>query len=158
MSKRDDIISSIFEAMNATKRSMHGQFQTLIGDLPISRAQLEVLMMLKHLQPVSSKRLADCLHLTPGAVSQLVDGLSDQGFVSREPNLHDRRLQNLQLSKTGIDALKAIEKQRHELLKHVMEDLNNDELLLLLKIQQKMAAQLEQLPKPNQKETNRATR
>jgi len=147
MSRRDELITSIFEAMNATKRSMHGRLHALIGDSPISRSQLELLFVLKQLQPVTSKKLADHMQLTPGAVSQLVEGLADEAFVSRETDPSDRRLQILRLSKSGMQELQRIEKNRHELFKHVLDDLTDDELALLLRINQKIATHLSAIAK-----------
>lgn len=147
MQQREELISSIYEAMSATKRSMHNRMHAIIGDSPISRTQLELLIMLKHLQPISPKKLADNMHLTPGAISQLVDGLVDLDLVSREVDPSDRRLQILKLSDRGTDQLSTMEKNRHEMLKHVMDDMTREELLLLLKIQQKMVAQLDTIEK-----------
>ena len=150
MTQRDDLISNIFESMNAVKRSMHGRMHAIIGDSPISRSQLELLFSLKQLQPVTSKKLAASMQLTPGAISQLLDGLYEEGLITRETDSSDRRVQILRVSTKGTSQMRLMEKKRHELFKSILDELTDDELKLLLQVQQKMVSRINTIAKTNQ--------
>jgi len=135
---RNDIIKRIFESSEAMKRGMYAHMQSYFQHLPITRSQLEILSAIKHLQPVSSKQLAQQLFLTPGAVSQLVESLDHDGFLKREADPSDRRIQYLRVSDNGQKLLHDIEQNRRDILEEVLKDLTLEELTVWLKIQTKL--------------------
>jgi DNA-binding MarR family transcriptional regulator len=135
---RQEIINKLFESMNVAKRGMHARMQTITNGIPVSHTQLELLFTIKHSQPVSFKQLAAQLQLTPGAVSQLADGLNQQDLIKRETDPNDRRSQSLQLSECGIELLQTVEKRRRDVIERVVQDLTNEELTVWLHIQEKM--------------------
>ncbi len=137
---REELVSQLFENMDAMKRGMYSYFHALQKDFPVSRTQLELLTTISHLQPVSFKDLAQRLYLTPGAISQLVDGLATQSLILREQDPLDRRIQALRLSKKGNKLLQTLEKRRHTIMERVIQDLTTDELVAWLHVQQKMIA------------------
>ena len=147
--KRDELLSLIYENMSATKRLMHSRMHALVGNCAISRSQMELLFTLRHLHKSrpTSKQLAAHMHMTPGAVSQLLDGLAEQGLVIRTADPADRRAQTLQVSETGLAAIRDIEKRRHELMHQVMQQLTTEELQVLLRVQEKLTEQLAQIDK-----------
>jgi DNA-binding MarR family transcriptional regulator len=145
MMTREEIITELFECMNIAKRGMHTRLRTIIGDLPVSPTQLELLLTIKHLQPVSFKKLAAQLQLTPGAISQVADGLNQQELITRETDASDRRIQTLKLSKKGDELLQAIDTRRHNITERVVQDLTTDELAVWLRIQRKMIAEFQQV-------------
>jgi DNA-binding MarR family transcriptional regulator len=138
---RNDIINGLFESMGAMKRGLSGQLHTLNDGLAIPRSQLELLFTIKHAQPVSFKQLAALLYLTPGAVSQLADGLEKHQLIEREIDDHDRRIQCLKLTKKGQKVLQELEKKRRTILERVMQDLDTEELNTWLRIHQKLIEQ-----------------
>lgn len=142
---REALISDLFESMSIAKRSMQGKLHLLTGDSPISRTQLELLFTLKQLQPASPKKIAAHMHLTPGAISQHVDHLVENDFISREADLYDRRTQILKLSRHGMIRLRTIEKNRRQLMESVMKSLTDSELTLLLQVQKKMTEEFQKL-------------
>jgi DNA-binding MarR family transcriptional regulator len=143
---REDLLMQVFESFHAFKRALQDQLPTLVGKFPISGAQLELLSTVHHMQPASHKQLAIRLHLSAGAVSQLVDGLFELGLVNREISPHDRRLQLLRLSKKGDKALQEINNNRRLVMHRLMEDLTTEELEFMLRIQKKIIGQLTNLP------------
>lgn len=136
--ERDTIITKLFDTMQTMKRVMHGHMQNAMEGCPVSRAQLELLFTISHLQPVSFTQLAERLKLTTGAVSQLVDGLSQAGLVERETDPDDRRKQCLRLTSQGHALLHSFEKHRRTQLESIMQNLTTDELKTWLHIQEKM--------------------
>lgn len=135
---RDQIVRELFDTMGAIKRVMTGHMTNLNREYPVSRSQLELLSAIHHAASISFKDLAGQLCLTPGAVSQLVEGLEQHHLVSRRVDPEDRRVQCLQLTGTGSKLLKSIEKHRTRMLSEIIEDLTDEELALWLGVQQKV--------------------
>ena len=69
----------------------------------LSVAQIKVILLLANHSPMSMmlKSLAHDLHVTPGAMSQTVDGLCKLGFVEREADPNDRRAVAIRLADAG---------------------------------------------------------
>jgi len=135
---RDTLIQNLFENMNALKRGMAGHMQLANRDCPVPSSQLELLFAIRQTQPVSFKHLAQQLYLTPGAVSQLAEGLEQHELISRHVDDHDRRMQLLHVSKKGTKLLQTIEKRRQGILELLIKDLSDEELAVWLKVQEKM--------------------
>jgi len=137
---RKELIAELFDTMDIAKRSMHGHMQTVVEGHAISRTQLELLFTIYHLQPTTAKHLAGKLHITPGAISQLVEELMEQSLIQRETDPSDRRRQVISLTDEGMAVVKTFEKRRHDVMKKVMENLSDEELVTWLKIQKHIIA------------------
>jgi DNA-binding MarR family transcriptional regulator len=137
---RKALIAELFDTMDIAKRSMHGHMQTIVEGHAISRTQLELLFTIYHLQPTTAKNLAAKLHLTPGAISQLVEELMEQSLIERETDSSDRRKQVIKLSEEGSEVVKTFEKRRHAVMNKVIENLSDEELVTWLKIQKHIIA------------------
>jgi MarR family multiple antibiotic resistance transcriptional regulator len=143
LTHRDKLIQTLFENMDTTKRGMYAQLNALNRTLPIPRSQLELLMAIRHTQPVSFKDLAKQLYLTPGAISQLAEGLEQQNMIERQVAPGDRRIQCLVTTSKGDKLLQDVEKKRRTILEAVLQELTDDELEVWLKIQKKLIKQFQ---------------
>lgn len=143
---RDETIAKLTEAMRTMKHIMHGRMQAALQASPVSHAQLELLFTIHRLQPVSFKQLATQLCLTPGAVSQLVDGLESSELVTREIDTHDRRIQCLRLSKKGVKLLGLIGDRQQKMMETVMQSCSVAELKVWLRIQQRIISEFQADP------------
>lgn len=144
---RQDLINQFYENMAATKRLMHSRMHAFVGDCPISRSQMELLFTLKHLQPTSPKQLGKEMQLSPGAISQLLDGLVEQGLVDRQDDPSDRRAQTISISKIGVEKLREISEKRNKILQGALKELTTEELAILLKVQEKLTSKYTQISK-----------
>jgi DNA-binding MarR family transcriptional regulator len=142
---RSKLIAELFETMDIAKRSMHGQMQTIVQGHAISRTQLELLFTIYHLQPTTAKQLAIKLHLTAGAISQLVEELMEQTLIHRQTDPSDRRKQVISLTDEGREVVKTFEKRRHNVMNQVIENLTDEELVTWLKIQKHIIAIFHQM-------------
>jgi DNA-binding MarR family transcriptional regulator len=138
--RKEELINQIFDNLSAMKRSMHGRLQSSLASSNITHSQLELMMLIKRLQPTYSKQLALELHLTPGAVSQLIEAAVESKLVLRTEGTSDRRYQSVSLTSLGQKKLNDIEKKRNEMMRGVLEDLNDNELEIILKVQTKLAS------------------
>lgn len=141
--EREQLIESIFETMQQLHRTSTARLHTLMGKHDISLTQLEVLLTVKHRQPINVKELAAQMRLTPGAITQLLEGLTVRNYIGREPAEYDRRVTNVSLTPTGAEKLKNLWEQRKVTLRQIMNTLDNDELAVMLRVQEKMLRHFE---------------
>jgi DNA-binding MarR family transcriptional regulator len=119
------------------------KFQALMGTQDISSSQMELLLVVKHMQPISVKDIAAHMRLTPGAVTQLMEGLIAQSYLTRQPDERDRRVTNVRLAEEGAQKLHELWDRRKALMKKVMQELNTEELAVMLRVQEKMLHHIE---------------
>jgi DNA-binding MarR family transcriptional regulator len=94
-------------------------------------------------------------------VSQLIDGLHQLGYITRQTGDKDRRVTYFGLTKSGEDKVVELEKRRLEYLTSITGTLDDEELDVIVKLQQKMinkikhhqAEKAKELAKAKEKET-----
>jgi len=72
-----------------------------LGERGLTRARAELVWRLGRLGPVTQRRLSVELRCTPRNVTDLVDALERDGFVTREPHPTDRRAILVTLTERG---------------------------------------------------------
>lgn len=140
---REALIESIFATMQQVHRTSTTRMHSLMGQHDVSLTQVELLLTVKHRQPVNVKDLAAQMRLTPGAVTQLLEGLAERNYVQREVAEYDRRVTNVSLTPSGAQKLKTLWEQRKATLRQIMETLDIDELKVMLRVQEKMLKHFE---------------
>lgn len=102
------------------------------GTLPLSRSQTDALFLLARApEPLTPGTLASMLGLTPGAVTQLLDGLRTADLVTHQPHPTDARSHLLTLSASAREQVNAFEQATIERLADRFADLSDDELTTL---------------------------
>lgn len=135
---RSKLIEAIFENMQQMHRSSTGKFQMLTKECGITLSQMELLLLVKHSGPLSVKDIAAYLHLTPGAVTQMLEHLEQQSYVAREASPEDRRITNVSLTDGGRKKLRSIWERRTKTMQDIVQTLETDELAVWLRVQEKM--------------------
>lgn len=141
--KREALIEAIFATTQQVHRTSTTRLHALMGQHDISLTQLELLLIVKHRQPTSVKELAAEMRLTPGAITQLLEGLAERNYVQREAADYDRRVTNVSLTATGAQKMKNLWEQKKAILRQIMETLDTDELAVMLRVQEKMLKHFE---------------
>lgn len=151
---REDLIQQIYETMGLMKRKMGASLHPSMERLGISPAQIDLLFTIANEQPISPKRLASKLQLTPGAVSQLLAALQQNKSISLNTDPSDRRVTHVSISKSGEHMLESWRRMRHQHLTAAFEQLSDAELEQYLDIQRKLLRhfETESEVKPIQKE------
>lgn len=83
------------------------------ADLPLPPHHLRALRFIEK-EPVRPARLAEILHVTPRAVTDVVDGLSQAGFVTVSPDPDDRRAKLVSLTPKGRTIREQARSQRNQ--------------------------------------------
>ncbi|MEJ0073523.1 MAG: MarR family transcriptional regulator [Candidatus Saccharibacteria bacterium] len=143
--KREELIEAIFANMQQMHRTGTSKFHALMGRQDISASQMELLLTVKHRQRLSVKEIAAQMRLTPGAVTQMLEGLVASGYLERHEDARDRRVTNVSLAEGGKQKLHELWEQRKQLVRKVMETLDDQELAVMLRAQEKMFQHIEAL-------------
>lgn len=141
--KRNDTLQSIHDNWGPLKRAMQAHFLHYFGEQNISPAQFELLKTVSCGQPISHKELARKMQLTPGAISQLLEGLEAAELIERTPHPEDRRIVHISLSRAGQAKLHDFHERRKQLLDTAFATLSDEELLAYLHVQQALLDHLE---------------
>ena len=118
MKDRKQKIEELLEGMRAMRRNM--PFRGIESNkMPrITPSQWGVVMLIGQRGKVSMKDVAKVLHMTSSAVTQLVDGLVENGYVEREESAEDRRTVMLALTKK---TKKQVAKMKGHMVKRFLE-------------------------------------
>lgn len=144
MSRRSENLQELFATSAVIQRMMYSLMHRAIEDLGIAPSQLQLMQLIEQRQPVSLKTLAADMRLTPGAITQLVDGLVQVGYARRTPASIDRRVTMAELTKDGTSKIGLCKRRKQALLMKAVDYLDDDELAVYLKVQQKILDHLEQ--------------
>lgn len=150
--ERNDLTQQALDQITELKRALHSHFLHSFERFGLSLAQLELLKKIQRQQPLSAKQLVDTMQLTPGAISQFLEGLDQAGCIVRAPSMQDRRVVLISLSRTGKRKLEEYEKLRKRLFTEAFAIFSDEELEQWLRIQQKLIDWLESTTPTKQKE------
>jgi DNA-binding MarR family transcriptional regulator len=143
MSTRPDNLDEIYALSATIQRLMRAHMQQSHGALGIGPSEGHLLHFIAEAQPVSSKKLADSMHLTPGAITQLVDSLVQAGYVTRTPSDQDRRVSVVTLTPDGSHTITEMRRSKEELFTRIVDGLSDEELAMFVAVQRKMLKYLE---------------
>ncbi len=108
----------------------------------VTNAQLKVLFAVAGKGASTVKDLAKRFHLTPSAITQLVNALVEEKLLTRVEDQADRRRISLKISSRGQKEI-ALSKERWlKIVRQAFATLNPSEYDVLEKIQQKIIKQL----------------
>jgi len=115
--------------------SLKAEKNDTFKDLGIGRGHFWILRFLTHAtSPVTVKTLAEELHVTSGAISQLVDSLVAQGYIERAENPRDRRSMQLILTTSARQVFQKLRKAHLAQIEHLFTQLTEPELAALDKL------------------------
>jgi len=142
--------------MPLTKRLLHARQSEMLERFGLSQAQFEAFFALHHAgeEPVTTKVLAQQLHVTPGAISPIIESLVQIGYAKRSNDNVDRRIFHLELTSKGKQVAKQIHADKRVLLHDVLSSLSTEELATLIRLQERI---IEKLQNENQSHNSKET-
>lgn len=98
---RQELLKNLIAKFTQAIRDMHQGQSFPFGDFMLGKQQIMILFFIDEQKGATAvKELAKFLQVTPGAVTQFVDGLVEKKLVKREENLNDRRSIDIKLTET----------------------------------------------------------
>lgn len=139
-----DQVNQFVTNSSQIRRLLIGRFQAVLLAEGISPAQADALFFLiDQSGPVQPKDMAQGLMLTPGAVSQLLDGLNHAGFIERTASESDRRIMTITLAPAATEKIERIKAHKHAFATNIANLLTSAELERAIKTQQKILKHLQ---------------
>ena len=109
-SHRSSQVGEVLAAVVRLSRSLASPRSTPFGSTVLTRTQLDVLFVLAHApDAVTLGQLAALLHVTPGAVTQLVDQLREHDLVEQYASDQDGRVRLLRLTSSARSQVEEFE-------------------------------------------------
>lgn len=135
----DEKLLQLWNNFRTLHRVMLCRFQSELVKDGLSPAQSEALFIIfKKMHPIGPGQLANWLHMTPGAVSQLLDGLEQSGYINRVRSEADRRQMLVSLSENGAKRIKEIKTRQIKMIHELQKELGEDEIDRMVKAQEKI--------------------
>ncbi len=85
----------------ACSKELVRQYTPYLRELGLTYTQYIVMMVLWERESVSSRELAECLHLDYGTLTPVLKKLAGAGYLIRERSAEDERLLKLSLTEKG---------------------------------------------------------
>lgn len=139
---RDQLIEQFIDVTKAMMKAWKAQFFAAVDDPNLSPAQIGIMVLVHRRAACSGRDLASELHISRSAVTQMLEGLIEQGYISRQEDPNDRRISNLELTTTGGRKMRELDKIRKRLFDKLTDDLTDQELLSITIINQKITEAL----------------
>jgi DNA-binding MarR family transcriptional regulator len=92
----------------------------------LTESRAHLLWQLQQRGPCTQRTLAADMHITPRAITALVDGLVATGFVTREPHPSDRRATLVTFTERGRVTAQALLDSYRRLARQLFADLPDD--------------------------------
>ena len=128
-SHRSKEVGEVLAAVVRLSRSLANPRSTLFGSTVLTRTQMDVLFLLAHAQGAPTPgQLAARLHVTPGAITQIVDQLRERDLVERFASDQDGRLRLVRLTGSARSQVEAFDSAVVERAAPWFETLTDDAL------------------------------
>ncbi len=118
MTDRKQQMEELVESLGSLRRNMSSRGIDSMKTPRITYSQWGVVMLIGQRGAISVKEAADTLRIRSSAVTQLVDGLVESGYVERKEHAKDRRAVILTLSKKTKSQ---VEKMKGHMVKKFLE-------------------------------------
>ncbi|WP_421903598.1 MarR family winged helix-turn-helix transcriptional regulator [Maridesulfovibrio sp.] len=110
----------------------------VVREKGLTLPQMHTLEVLGIHKDMRMKELAQCMGITTGTLTVLVDRLEDKGFVCRKPHQTDRRSILVELTETGQKMYEEHDRLHLRLIEELTADFSAEERDLLLSFIKKM--------------------
>ncbi|MFA6963887.1 MAG: MarR family transcriptional regulator [Patescibacteria group bacterium] len=141
MFNRKKTIEEILETFHLIKRkSMNMVNFAKTADLNIMGSQWLVLHLVQKNDGIGVKEIAEEMHISSPAATQLVDALVTRGFLIRETSPTDRRAIKLKLSAQMRDKFADMKKAGMAHAGTLFESLDDDELATFMSLCKKLVS------------------
>lgn len=122
-------VAAILEAVTVLSRAIAAERRAPFHGRHLTRTQMQTLYLLAHARDaVTPTRLAATLEVTPGAVTQLVEGLREERLVQVIPHPRDARSRVIRLTSAAEAEIVSFEKATVERLLPLFDGLTSQEL------------------------------
>lgn len=124
---------------------LHKDATSTLGERGLTPARAAILWHVRQGGPCLQRELADAMDVTPRNVTGLVDGLVEDGYVTREPHPRDRRATLVTLTRRGTSAVRRMEDEQEEFVSLLFGEMGTKNLAGLVESLKVVAERLQEL-------------
>ncbi|OGD83182.1 hypothetical protein A3J17_02725 [Candidatus Curtissbacteria bacterium RIFCSPLOWO2_02_FULL_40_11] len=128
MSNRIQIIEEILHAFHTIRNITKTKAASLGHQNHITHSQWFVLTIIEHFKKTSIKHIAESMEMSSSAATQLVDGLVQNGYVTRQEDPNDRRSVQIEISPKGKKYIVTTKERRIVEMAEIFDALTDKEL------------------------------
>ena len=141
---RRELLQSLAEKIASVMRRVHHGHGFKSSKFILRPPQVRMLFLIaRHNEEVSVKDLAEMLDVTPGAVTQVIDGLVDMELVRREEDIKDRRIIRIKLTELARSKLEEFTKSYLASVSQLFDILSDAEIKEMVRLLDKVDRQQE---------------
>src|SRR5258708_35398805 len=131
--QRSKDLQKIAQKIGLVFRNSIGSNVHKFDHLPIGRPHIGILFMLgQNKEGISTKDIAQKLHVTPGAVTQLIDKLVEKKIVERHEDKIDRRILKVTLTDFAKNRFSKFKANYINSISEMFTNLDDNELTKLV--------------------------
>jgi DNA-binding MarR family transcriptional regulator len=133
--EREELLQSLIEELRRVSRRIHPGRGFRFGEFALGLPQARILFIISRKNgAISVKELAGMLGVTPGAITQFVDGLAEKGLVRRSEDPNDRRVLRLKLTEVAESKFKQFWKNYFKAMSQIFSTLSDEEIEQLIRL------------------------
>ena len=144
MTRRRQLIEEITHGFHTIGNVIKNKLAGLSHKKGVTHSQWFVLMLIGHAGPIGVKGLSEILDMSSSAVTQFVDVLVRNGYVTRCENPIDRRSIQLEITLKGKRHISNTKEMRIAEMESLFDTLTDQELEQLALLQNKISANVSQ--------------
>ena len=142
--RNEMLVQDAFNGILNTGIMLKNAARQFFRNRPTTEVQFNVLMLLKHADhPMTQKELSEWLLVDKSNLTGLVDRMESAGHLKRIKTEKDRRSYHLELTAEAETLLEELERPYRELLNSMMGDFSKEELLLVIRLMNKLQRALD---------------
>ncbi|MCC7304331.1 MarR family transcriptional regulator [bacterium] len=139
---RTELIKNMIELLHVLGRYVGPGREQFFLKIDLNHAQLKFLYFVGTGKELTIQKLVALTKTTPGAVTQIVDGLIGKGFLKREHDQLDKRRVYIQFSTMGKVKFEKVQKLHLKRLQKIFDVLSDKELKQMISIEKKLVTNL----------------
>lgn len=139
---KSTLLTELAATMSSVKRLMMRSRDVMLGDLQLTKTQVEIVMLLHDKDDQTVGDLADSLGVTQSAATQTIETLVKRDLIARVADQNDRRMVRIQLAPAGAELAGQLHAHRAERMRTLFEGLSNEELLVMTNVLRRLEHQL----------------
>ena len=121
-SRLDPLELRAWSGLLVTHRRFWGTLEERLKEHRLSTREYDVLAVLDMVRTrrMRMSDLADRIALSPSRLTRVIGAMEERGFVARQPDPDDGRVQHVALAELGLQRLRAARIVHHEVLRSVV--------------------------------------
>lgn len=121
-----------------TSKAIHERIKEEIAKNKLSITEFSVLEVLYQKGKQTIQQIGNCILISSGSMTYVIDKLEQRGFLSRNACPDDRRVIHVILTADGNEMMNEIMPKYHEFVHHMFDSLDSDEAETLVKLLKKV--------------------